>query len=210
MSELTDTMTLEINARAKEAKVALLKALSQMMSYNISSSCLTAAAVAAKVLEHYGIPFDVVTGYTQLLGTNKSFPHVWLETTDGRYLGDSTEPLITDLAFSGTLRSAFILGQSFSFDEEAHNPLFSLQPLFEEVHSGLPLPVLRTHAGDLQKYLAGAPESLRKKVSDLLVKATDGDPRIEFQGVSSAIVENMIRGATAKEEPLAMTDSASK
>jgi hypothetical protein len=192
---MSDTV---VALKAKETKVALLKALSQMMSLNVSANCLTACAVAAKVLRHYGIPFEPVAGYTQLYETKKSFAHVWLETNDEALLAGGTEPLITDLTFSGTLRSAFILGQAFSFDEEARNPMFSLEPLFEEVQGGLPFSVLQTQAGNLDAYMDRAPESLRKKVQDLIAKATDGDPRIEFQGVSSSIVENLIRDSPEK------------
>lgn len=183
----------DINIKAKEAKVALLKALSQMMSMNMSSSCLMACAIASKVLQFYGIPFEPVVGYTQLMETKQSVPHVWLETNDEEFLLGSTEPLITDLTFSGSLRSAFLLGQPFSFDAEARNPMFSFMPLFEEVQGGLPLSVLQEQALNLKAYLERAPESLRKKVQDLLAKATDGNERIEFQGVSSSIVESLIR-----------------
>jgi len=179
--------------RVKQTKLALMKALSSMMSTGMSTSALAAAAVAARVMRRCDMPFRTVVGFTQLPGSDASFPHVWLVSP-----GD----LVTDLSFSQPLRTVHMLGQSVAFDDEALKPTFSLTPLHAVPveHNGkriIDTQILLSHAKDLEAYLAGAPPSLRASVDSLVSKCLDGTEKVEFSGASLSLIQGMAAAAAA-------------
>jgi hypothetical protein len=170
------------------AKLACLKALSVMMSNGLSKNTLCASTVAARILSKLGVPFEVVTGYSQMEGAEVSFPHVWLE---------SPGMLITDLAFSEPLRSVMVLGQSFSFNDDARKPFYSETPLFA-VANGLPLDVLSTQAQDLEGYISRGPAHVRTSMRTVMAEALNESKSLTFTGLAAEI----IAGVAVNEEPV--------
>jgi hypothetical protein len=169
------------------AKLACLKALSVMMSNGLSKNTLCTSTIAARIFAKLGVPFEVVTGYSQMEGVELSFPHVWLE---------SPGMLITDLAFSEPLRSVMVLGQSFSFNDEARKPFYSETPLFA-VAQGLPLDVLSTQAQDLEGYVSRGPAHVRNSMRTVLEEALNESKSLTFTGLAAEI----IAGAAVEDNP---------
>ena len=161
------------------AKLACVKALGIMMSNTLAKSCLCAAAVAHKILMHYKLPHAVRTGYSQLPGAPVSTPHVWVESPGG---------LITDLTFSEPFRAVYILGQAFSFNEDAVNPYYTDQPEFAVPANSLSLAALGREAQDLDAYLARGPPYLRRNVDTVMEKALDGQKEVTFTGLAAELL----------------------
>jgi len=176
-------MDQETNVRVQQAKMACLKALGVMMSNNLAKSTLTAAAMAAKILQHFQLPYEVKVGYAHLPGAEFSFPHVWLDSFGG---------YVTDLTFSGPLRTIHILGQSQGFSEDAVKGSFSATALYPLPPRALSLGVLAAAAADFEVYLQNAPPGVRDAFQETLAKALDGDAKVQFYGISEDIMATML------------------
>jgi hypothetical protein len=180
----------------KAVKLACLKAVGVMMSNNsnIAKNCLCAALIADRVFKHYDVNHAVVAGYTQIEGTNASFPHVWMETVVEHPDGPRT--YVTDLTFSGPYRTIIILGTSIGFNDDAQKPTFTTAPMYDvPVGSSVPLETLRAVSTDLEKYLSNAPKFVKTAVAAALEKAFDGSDSITLEGVS----EQLLGAGTVKE-----------
>lgn len=164
---------LEVEVIVRSAKLSLLKALGVMMKspLNLCTSCLCAAAIAAKILKAHDMPFKVQTGYLHLPGFEFSIPHVWLVT-----VGDA----VTDITFSGPERKVIVLGQAYAFHEPAERGTYDLEAKFPILDKALPVSVLATQAENLDKYVNGASKKIQEAIEAVLEKALDGSNSINL------------------------------
>ena len=172
----------------KAVKLAGLKAVGVMMSTPLGKNCLSTAAVAAAILQHFKVPFNIVSGYTHMEGTSQSFPHVWLESPGG---------LITDLTFSGPYRKVIILNWAVGFHDDAIKAAYTQEPAyFVDATKSLPLEMLQFQASNISAYVARGPPHVKEAIGQALSKAFDGSDRIEIQGVSA----DLLAGAVMPQE----------
>lgn len=175
----------------RAVRLACLKAFAGMLNNNLAKNCLSANAVAAKVLDYYKIPYEPVAGYWHLdiPGTDvpvvqSSFPHVWLETR----IPESPEALITDLAFSGAARMIVVLGQGIGFHDDALRPVYTREPKYPEFQGKeggpkpLPFAVLQEQAKVLRAYLNNprTPAYLVREVKTIMETAFDGTDAVNI------------------------------
>ena len=175
----------------KAVKLAGLKATAAMMSggSNMSKNCLCASAVAARILAHYDVKYEVVVGFTQVAGTQQSFPHVWLETPGG---------YVTDLTFSGPYREVIILNWAVGFHDDAVRARNTLEPAFPVDWSKcLPMEVLRQQAASLEEYIARGPAHVQTAVHTAFQKSLDTSDKLELTGVSADLLGGGSRGSAS-------------
>jgi hypothetical protein len=177
----------------KAVKLAGLKATAAMMSggSNMSKNCLCASAVAARILAHYDVKYEVVAGYTQVPGTAQSFPHVWLETPGG---------YVTDLTFSGPLREVVILNWAVGFHEDAVRAKNTREPMFPvDWTKCLPMEVLRQQAANLEEYIARGPAHVQAAVHTAFQKSLDTSDKLELTGVSAELLGGVAGPTTTSQ-----------
>lgn len=167
------TNEIELEVIVRSTKLSLLKALGVMMKspLNLSTSCLCAAAVAARILTAHELPFSVQTGYLHLPGFEYSIPHVWLVS-----VGDA----VTDITFSGPERKVLVLGQAYAFHEPAERGTYDLEAKYPILDKALPVAVLREQAANFDAYLNRGPEKIKQAVEAVLQKALDGSNTVEL------------------------------
>jgi hypothetical protein len=174
----------------KAVKLAGLKAVGVMMSTPLGKNCLSAAAVAAAILQHFKVPFTIVAGFTHMEGTTQSFPHVWLESPGG---------IVTDLTFSGPYRKVIILNWAVGFHDDAMRAVYTREPEYPvDASKSLPLDVLQFQASNISAYVARGPQHVKEAIGQALSKAFDGSDRLEIQGVSA----DLLAGAVMPQEHL--------
>lgn len=158
----------ELRVRCKSIILACNKAVGKLIEHKLASSCLMAAAVAAKILTRFHVKYTAVAGYWHMEGLPYSFPHVWLAT------GEDAE--VTDLVYSTPDRMITILGTAMPVTAgHARAPMFTAQPklpVFSHPNM-LSLDRLLEVARELDSYLASAPEGLQVKIKDVLDTAFD-------------------------------------
>ena len=144
-----------------------------------------AAALAARVLTAYAVPFVVQCGYVQDVGVRHSVPQMWLETPNA---ADAEAPLITDVTLlPGAIRELTLLGKSLTLNEDALKPQYTTEKNMYPVHAlCVPLATLRTLATDLEghvaAYIAAFPADRR-----------DGLAGFIDQAVRNAIDESVVK-----------------
>lgn len=164
---------LEVEVIVRSTKLSLLKALGVMMKskVNLSTSCLCAAAIAARVLNAHDIPFKVQTGYLHLPGFEFSIPHVWLVTVNDA---------VTDITFSGPERKVMVLGQAYAFHEPAEKGSYDLEAKYPVLDKALPVEVLAKQAENLEQYVNKGPAKIKEAIEAVMVKALDGSNSVEL------------------------------
>ena len=160
---------------------------------NMLSTPLMAAALAARVLQHFEIPFVARAGYVQDTGVSKSVPHVWLETPNPE---DEDAPLITDLTlFSDGLRAVHLLGMRTALREEVLIPTFTAKPMFAVDYRSVALSTLQLYAADLEGYVASyldhlKDDSRRATVAFIVRTLTDAYDEL----ITNVTVQNQVHG----------------
>lgn len=165
-------MATDDDSLIRQVKLALLKAIGVMGTtpMKIGSTCLSAAGVAAAVLTHYHVPYEVVCGFTTTEGMAQAMTHVWLNTP-GRG--------ITDISFKTVDKELPLLGQYFSVTEGA---TFKLKyhagkeppPGFAVLPDTTPLHILQYYSSNFDLYFAQGTDNLRATRDAVLAQALDG------------------------------------
>ena len=140
--------------RIKDARKALFKLLmANTGKTNMLSTCLMAAALAARVLRAFGVAFTVQCGYVQDTGVSKSAPHVWLETPNE---DDEDAPLVTDLTLLPEgARARHLLGTRTSLrEEEVLQPQYTSTNMYAVDYRSVTLTTLQGFAADLETYVS--------------------------------------------------------
>jgi hypothetical protein len=173
--------------------LAVKKSLYKLVAANCGATnwcanTLMAAALSAKIFQHWNVPYEVKVGFLQFEGgAPLSVPTIWLETLAPSI---SELPLVTFAVVTakGAIATR-LLGQGVSLAEEALTPYFTADAQFEVDERSLSLSVLRVHAANLDAYLDGfyarcKPESSAAVCAML---ATVLDPGVEKMPVQMPI-----------------------
>ena len=169
----------------KAVRLAGLKAVGITMSNdsNMSKNCLCAAAIAARIMDHFDVKYKLVLGYTHIPGVEQSFPHVWLETPGG---------FITDLTFSGPYRKVVVLNCAVGFHDDATRAEYTLEPKYSvDWTKSVPLAVLQEQVSDIAGYVQRAPARVKTAIQDALLKGLDGSDKLEITGVSADVLASV-------------------
>ena len=164
-----------------KAKLACMKAMYGMNKYvdvdtgsriQLNLISLMAAAVAAKVFKHYGIPCRGIAGYCSMdvpVRGPLSVPHVWVVTMDA----DGKE-CVTDLTYTNPGRAYMVLGEPIKVAVNAVVPTYSLEPVYAVLPARPGAPTMHQLSGlasDLDGYLNRAKENMRVAVEKVLADA---------------------------------------
>jgi hypothetical protein len=139
--------------------LAVKKSLFKLVAANCGATnwcanTLMAAALSAKIFQHWNVPYDVKVGFLQFEGgAPLSVPTIWLETLVPSI---SELPLVTFAVVTakGAIATR-LLGQGVSLAEEALTPYFTVDAQFDVDARSVSVDVLRVHAADLDAYLDG-------------------------------------------------------
>jgi hypothetical protein len=195
----------------KTARKALMKAIYMMQTENkLATVCLTAVAVAVRVLQEFEIPYCGTAGYITLPQAPNTqpvaIPHAWVVTSGLPRSDGTTIDAITDLAFTSKYRAVTLLGQNVYFDDDAALAKYHQGPDLptghllwgspEAIAAGLcppdgPSPIsvseLQVHAGDIGRYMLGAPEAIRAEIERVVKRVTTtGDSMVAAAPAGSA------------------------
>jgi hypothetical protein len=162
----------------KVIRLALLRAFSflQQTQPHVLALSLSANLFAAHVLNHFGIPYRVITGFCDYPRWRQSVPHVWLETQ----LGGHTQ--ITDLVWTPLqqLRSVYVLGNSYAMVTESDEggragpAVYGYEPAFPLHPHGQPASLLAEQsANGFARYRANMPPFMHECMRKMLATALD-------------------------------------
>ena len=172
--------------RVFNAQRALLKALVLMTRNNMGKHCLSAAAVAAAILDSFQVHYEVVAGFTHVEGTEFSVPHVYLMSPGG---------IITDLSFDPAHPSRVVraLGRRVTIDEAASvDPTYTRLPRWPILDGTLPIQLLREKSRDLKSYITCSPPWMIDCFNEIMVAALDGRDSVEIE---MPVEDAMLAGA---------------
>jgi hypothetical protein len=164
--------TAELARAAKQAKFALLAAVSKMSTLrpNMRTNCSSATAIAAAILKRYDLPFRVVAGYTTTTGNTEARPHVWLHTP-GLPAGDG----ITDLTGTDDRKETPMLGQyMFNAPDSARCTYWETDRVpegYTEPAKTMPIAVLASHCANFDMYFYRGTDALRTARDEVLTYA---------------------------------------
>ena len=144
-------------------RTACMKAVMYMIEKRVSANTLTAAAIAARILDHFQVPYMPIAGYCHMEGCNVSIPHVWLVSPNTGAAAGEPHDIVTDLTFSEVTpeRMIVILGSGIGLTDGAFKASYDASARFQVVKA-LPIEVLDEQSRDLNQYIANIPPSMAK------------------------------------------------
>lgn len=159
----------------EKLRLACMKAVLLMDEAGISQFSMIAAAVAAKILKHFRVPFMTVAGFCHIPDQPWSYPHVWLQT----------DSFITDLTYShkSPERNVMIAGQSVGFCEGSFKASYDAAAKYPIIEGALSIELMHETSRNLDAYLAGAPQQVQAAVPRILAIALDNNTnKVQLSG----------------------------